>query len=147
MNKANQIIAIVILSIVLVVIGSMAGIPKTQKPEPYMPPVPSNEKPITTPTPTPKQTPPKAGVVTLTGVGLCLPHRDTTGAQTAECAIGFQAEDGNNYGLADTDPTYKNIMSVGPGDRFQIHGTFIPKEDAKYDSVGVVMVDSVRLIK
>lgn len=35
----------------------------------------------------------------LQGEVVCLPHKDTSGPQTLECAIGLKATDGNYYAL------------------------------------------------
>ena len=37
--------------------------------------------------------------VTLTGTFGCLPHKDTTGPQTEECAFGFTTDDGIHYAV------------------------------------------------
>lgn len=42
--------------------------------------------------PTPKN-------VTLTGTYTCLPHKDTSGPQTEECAFGFKTDDGLYYAV------------------------------------------------
>jgi len=42
--------------------------------------------------PTPRQ-------VTLSGTYVCLPHLDTTGPQTEECAFGLKADDGEYYAI------------------------------------------------
>lgn len=50
---------------------------------------------------------------TLTGETVCLPHRDTRGPQTMECAYGVRLDDGTHYAVDLT------LMSQGPMD-FQI---------------------------
>jgi hypothetical protein len=42
---------------------------------------------------------PRTEDVTLSGTFNCLPHKDTTGPQTEECAFGFTTDDGINYAL------------------------------------------------
>jgi hypothetical protein len=37
--------------------------------------------------------------LTLTGTYLCLPHRDTSGPQTLECALGLQTDNGDYYAI------------------------------------------------
>lgn len=37
--------------------------------------------------------------VTLSGTYTCLPHADTSGPQTMECAFGLQTDDGDNYAV------------------------------------------------
>jgi hypothetical protein len=48
--------------------------------------------------------------VILTGTQVCLPHKDTTGPQTLECAIGMKTEAGDYYVLD------LNLVSQAPAD-------------------------------
>lgn len=62
---------------------------------------------------------------TLTGTQVCLPHRDTTGPQTMECAIGMKTADGKYYALD------FNLMSQTPpvipgGQVFSVSGILTP---------------------
>jgi hypothetical protein len=50
---------------------------------------------------------------TLSGATVCLPHKDTTGPQTKECAFGFKTEAGEYYVLD------FNLMSRIPPEKFQ----------------------------
>lgn len=86
---------------------------------------------------------------TLVGVHECLPHRDTSGPQTMECALGILTDDGRHYALD------FNLMSQIPpelatGDRFSANGVLTPIEMIssdhwqKYDVQGIFTVtDSV----
>jgi len=84
---------------------------------------------------------------TLSGTQVCLPHKDTSGPQTLECAIGIQTDAGEYYALD------FNLMSEMPpeiqgGERFTASGVVTPKEnlsaEQKYDIEGVFSVtDSV----
>lgn len=47
--------------------------------------------------------------VTLKGVSVCLPHRDTSGPTTMECAIGIKTVDGNYYALDTAGGAYKDL--------------------------------------
>lgn len=141
MIKTHQIITLVVLVLILLAVGAFVGMSKSQNGEPIE--GPSTTPPIAEGTDQPGQKPPKAGEVTLTGTGLCLPHRDTEGPQTLECALGFQDEQGNNYGLRDVDPSYKNVTKIPQVGKAKVHGVFEPKTDEKYDSIGIITVDSV----
>lgn len=88
---------------------------------------------------------PDAGDVVVRGNMTCLPHKDTTGPQTLECALGFQDESGHYYALHDTDPSYKNV-SGAPGDAvLEVTGRFIPQDDEKYDIIGLIEVTKIAL--
>ncbi len=93
------------------------------------------------PTPTP------AGDISVVGRQICLPHRDTTGPQTMECALGIAGEDGNNYSL-DLTAVGDDVLSGGDA-ILRIEGVFTPVEALsndfwqKYDMVGIITVSSV----
>jgi len=88
---------------------------------------------------------------TLTGVQVCLPHKDTSGPQTMECAFGMKTDDGKHYALdlvlmSQTPPEIQN------GQRFSASGLVTPIENLssdhwqKYDIVGIFSVtDSVKV--
>lgn len=79
----------------------------------------------------------------VSGEFVCLPHRDTSGPQTLECALGLKGDDGNYYGVSDTDPNYSNVTGQGTGARVKIRGQFTPREDSKYNSIGVLSIDNL----
>jgi hypothetical protein len=83
---------------------------------------------------------PQAGPIALQGKIVCLPHRDTSGPQTLECAFGLQDIQGRYFALRDSDPSYKNISGVGSDEQVDIEGNFTPQDDAKYQSLGVIEV-------
>lgn len=88
--------------------------------------------------------------VSLTGTSVCLPHRDTSGPQTMECAFGLKTDDGSFYAL-DLSLSSQDILSVTPMDeRMAFSGTLVPLDDIDerlwdtYDIVGQLRVTSVR---
>jgi hypothetical protein len=82
--------------------------------------------------------------ITLTGEFTCLPHKDTSGPQTMECAYGLKTADGKYYAI----DTHKNFPS---GKIITVTGTLVPVEALntdtfnKYDIVGIVNVTSSSL--
>jgi len=86
---------------------------------------------------------PPEGPIAVRGTMECLPHRDTSGPQTLECAIGLLDEQGRHFALRDTDPEYKNISGGYSTDMVIVEGTFDPGEDSKYASIGVIHVTSI----
>jgi hypothetical protein len=83
--------------------------------------------------------------MTLTGKQVCLPHKDTSGPQTLECAFGMQADNGFYYAL-DFGLMSQTPPEVLNGERFRASGVFTPIEMLssdhmrKYDIVGVFTV-------
>ena len=87
---------------------------------------------------------------TLTGEVVCLPHKDTSGPQTRECAIGMMTDVGEHYAL-DFHMMSQEHPGVDSGDRFTANGLITPIEMLssdhwqKYDVEGIFSVtDSVR---
>jgi hypothetical protein len=88
---------------------------------------------------------PSVGAVSLRGTILCLPHRNTNGPQTMECAYGLKDEKGNYYALHDSDPLYKNISAVPMNILVDVRGTFALKADTLYPTVGLIDVVDISL--
>lgn len=83
----------------------------------------------------------------ITGKWICLPHTDTSGPQTMECAFGIREEEtGNNYAVNTM------LMSVAPVDyatetRVRVSGVLVPVEQLsgmeKYDIAGVMNATTI----
>jgi hypothetical protein len=88
--------------------------------------------------------------VKLTGTFACLPHRDTSGPQTLECAFGIKTDDGFYYSL-DTSPL-GNIVTYPTGTRLEVEGLNVPQDQInpgtwqKYDIKGMMRVVRVKAI-
>lgn len=127
-NIAQQITTFV-LALVLLIIG-MFGLTYFAHPKPISIPTMSGQAETWPAMPGISQEIPEAMIsrrVTLTGKQVCLPHRDTTGPQTLECAIGMQTTDGKYYGLdfalmSQIPPTIQN------GNTFTASGLLTPVE-------------------
>jgi hypothetical protein len=88
---------------------------------------------------------PVAGEISVKGMMVCLPHKDSDGPHTMECAFGLQDEEGRYYGLRDTDPMYKNLSKVATNVFVEVKGTFVPQNDTKYKGIGIIEVTSITL--
>jgi hypothetical protein len=64
---------------------------------------------------------------TLLGMYLCLPHTDTKGPQTEECAAGIRTDDGAYYAI-DFQAISKGIPPLSNGAQIQISGLLTPIE-------------------
>lgn len=82
---------------------------------------------------------------TLTGVQVCLPHADTDGPTTLECALGMQTDAGEYYAL-DLSALADAFPRVPEGRRFRATGLITPVELLstdhwrKYDIEGIMSV-------
>ncbi len=80
--------------------------------------------------------------IAVGGTLACLPHKNTTGPQTLECAIGLRTDDGRYYGLQQLS-TQDSQTSFNT--RVYISGTTEPPTaDTLYDVVGTIKVSSFR---
>ncbi len=64
---------------------------------------------------------------TLTGEQVCLPHTDTSGPQTMECALGIKTDAGEYYAL-DLQMLSQPAPDLATGDRFTATGLITPVE-------------------
>jgi hypothetical protein len=89
---------------------------------------------------------------TLSGEYVCLPHTDTTGPQTKECALGIKTEVGEYYAV-DFSAMSQTNPGLETGDFFKANGLITPIERLstdhwkKYPIEGIFSVtDSVEKI-
>ncbi len=88
---------------------------------------------------------------TLTGIQTCLPHKDTSGPQTLECAIGMKTDAGDYYSI-DFSLMSQIPPEIQSGQRFSANGLITPIENLssdqwqKYNVKGIFSVtDSVKV--
>ena len=74
--------------------------------------------------------------VSFMGETVCLPHRDTSGPQTLECAIGLRTSDNIYYGITQANPP----MNIGQSVR--INGQLQNDSIRKYNIAGTIEVQS-----
>lgn len=82
---------------------------------------------------------------TLSGEYVCLPHKDTTGPQTLECAFGLRTEEGKYYGV-DLYAMSQEHDPLAVGQHISANGLVTPVERLsseqwqKYDVVGTFSI-------
>lgn len=89
---------------------------------------------------------PSVGAITIQGRMVCLPHKNTDGPQTLECAFGLKDDEGRYFALSDTDSAYKNIGNVPMNVRVEVEGVFALRTDSNYQDIGVISVTRVTQI-
>ncbi len=88
---------------------------------------------------------------TLSGTQTCLPHKDTSGPQTLECAIGIETDAGEFYALdlSAVSMSVEQSQAIASGARFTASGTITPIEALstnhwqKYDVEGILSVTGI----
>ncbi len=86
---------------------------------------------------------PTKGDVSIKGELVCLPHKNSTGPQTMECAYGLKSN-GEYYGLTDTDPSYKNISGIPMNKMVEVTGKIKLSTDDKYNTLGTLFISSIK---
>lgn len=88
---------------------------------------------------------------TLTGSSTCLPHKDTTGPQTLECAMGLKTADNKYYALDLTavSQTGSGMLMLQNGSTVTVSGLLTPIEMLstdhwqKYNVQGIMSVQKL----
>lgn len=84
---------------------------------------------------------PAGQAVSIKGEIVCLPHKDTTGPQTEECALGLKAENGKHYSLL-TDRVGNDFQTVN--EKVTVHGLLNdPSATQIYDIIGAITVEKI----
>lgn len=85
--------------------------------------------------------PPKKETVSVEGEIICLPHKDTDGPHTMECAAGLKTDDDKRYGLSTNDSNRQLSTAAGTEKRASVTGTLEPTGDSPYDINGIIAVE------
>ncbi|MDO8610691.1 MAG: hypothetical protein Q7R95_09165 [bacterium] len=87
---------------------------------------------------------PPTGNIVIQGTMVCLPHKNTFGPQTKECAYGLRDDSGRYFSINDTNQKYKNISDIPMNVRVEIEGEFEPKSNTNYPDIGVIQVSHIK---
>lgn len=91
----------------------------------------------------PEQTPGQA--IEVTGEIVCLPHKDTSGPITLECAIGLMDTNGVYFSLVDPDQQF--IPNLVSGQQYRISGLFSLVSDSQYDIEGQINIRNIESVE
>lgn len=80
---------------------------------------------------------PQSGTISVQGQVVCLPHKNLSGPQTLECAIGLRDGFGNYYGLRNTNPPIHDTNI-----KIEVAGNLAPETSSNYNIVGTIEVVS-----
>lgn len=81
-------------------------------------------------------------IIKISGEIICLPHKDTSGPQTLECALGLKDEGGENYSLSTSSPDQISSLPVGSKVTVMARSE-PPAPNSNYDIVGSLQVQTV----
>ena len=83
--------------------------------------------------------------VSLEGTAVCLPHKNTEGLQTLECAVGIKTADGTFYGVSG-DTSNVLAKNTGTNKKVRITGKIEPSTDTIYNITQLIAVTKIELI-
>lgn len=83
--------------------------------------------------------------IMLSGQLVCLPHKDTGGPITLECAFGLRDDAGTHYGIS--DPEMKFVTTISMNETVTVSGLYSPVTDSKYDIVGNIEIESIDVVR
>ena len=89
--------------------------------------------------------PPKKETVTLEGEIVCLPHKNSDGPTTLECAAGLKTAENKHYGLSTNDPASPLTTAAGTQKKASVTGALEPAGDTQYDIQGIIVVEKYEL--
>ena len=94
--------------------------------------------------PTPTITP---GDITVEGTIVCLPHKNTEGPQTLECAFGLHSDAGDYYGLRNLNQDQLIDGTLSVSTKVRVSGKVAaPEENEIYGVIGNIDVESIEVI-
>lgn len=85
-------------------------------------------------------------ITTFEGKIVCLPHKNTDGPQTLECATGLLTDDGKYYALRSEAPGSSLASEAGSDKRVRVTGTLRQETDEKYQSEGTIQIKGYDLL-
>ncbi len=89
---------------------------------------------------------PADGPIVIKGTMLCLPHKNTSGTQTMECAYGLKDDMERYFALSDSDPNYMNIIGVPMNVQVQVEGIFGARANSNYQDIGIISVTKITAV-
>jgi hypothetical protein len=139
-NSRSKIILAIIV-IVIIVLGALLLMTSPSK-APVSEPAANTEGTLTGQVVSPGENEPTSKRASLSGTFVCLPHKDKTGPQTAECAFGMKASDGSYYAL-DFNMSSQPIPTMKVGDKFEASGLLTPLEALSSDHMRIYDIKGI----
>lgn len=92
-----------------------------------------------------KTIPASETAITLEGTIVCLPHLNTDGPHTLECAYGLKTADNTYYALRDTID-HSVIGQLATDQKARVSGAFKNEPSEKYQDIGTITVEKVEIL-
>ncbi len=81
--------------------------------------------------------------ISTQGEIVCLPHLDTNGPVTMECAYGLRDSDGFYYELKDENSSFQNSANVPMNTPVFVEGILQLMKSDTYNSIGVITISQI----
>lgn len=82
----------------------------------------------------------------VSGEIVCLPHINTSGPQTMECAYGIKDTEGHYYELLDIAPNNQNVSTAPMNTPVLVEGMLTLQSSDRYQSIGTIAVSKITTI-
>lgn len=83
--------------------------------------------------------------ITIEGMVTCLPHKNSDGPTTLECAVGLKSDE-TYYGLSGAANS-ELASAAGSEKKVKVHGTFQEQSSDKYTMKGVITVKDFSFVE
>lgn len=90
----------------------------------------------------PSTTPASSGEISVKGTYTCLPHKNTDGPQTMECALGMKTDKGLYYAL-DTSAVSPNPFDMATGQNISVTGTLVAKNALNSNQWNIYPIEGI----
>lgn len=87
-----------------------------------------------------------ANTQTFEGTVVCMPHKNTDGPQTLECAIGIKTEEGAYYSIKTNDLQHELNSKAGSDKKVRITGAVTADPSPIYQSSGVLNLEAYEFL-
>lgn len=85
--------------------------------------------------------------VALKGQIVCLPHKNTEGPQTMECAFGLKTEQGAYYALEAASTSQSELFSIPTNTSVEVSGNLQSETSDIYQSTGKITVETIKSLE
>lgn len=87
-------------------------------------------------------TPASSGEISVKGTYTCLPHKNTDGPQTMECALGMKTDKGLYYAL-DTSAVSPNPFDMATGQNISVTGTLVAQNALNSNQWNIYPIEGI----
>jgi hypothetical protein len=84
--------------------------------------------------------------ITVEGEFVCLPPKDSSGPINDICFFGLLDDNGDYYGLTNTNTESNKLGTIDTSERIEVSGIYTPGMSLEYRSIGTIEVETVIVV-